>query len=104
MCAAKGGMFPGEACLLDLAGERNGDMVVKTPVAVPVSLQPAGGFASFPGSLMGSIAYVRQVWLDTDWSTKAQAIYEKNPRGVARPASIALSRLSPRHWKITYWC
>jgi imidazolonepropionase-like amidohydrolase len=85
ICAPKGGMLPGQASLLDLAGERNGDMVVKTPVAVPVSLQPAGGFASFPGSLMGSLAYVRQVWLDTDWSTKAQAIYEKNPRGVARP-------------------
>jgi hypothetical protein len=83
--APKGGMFPGQAALLDLAGERNGDMVVKTPVAVPVSLQPLGGFASFPGSLMGSLAYVRQVWLDTDWSIKAQAIYEKNPRGVARP-------------------
>jgi imidazolonepropionase-like amidohydrolase len=85
ICAPKGGMFPGQASLLDLAGERNGDMVVKTPVAVPVSLQPAGGFGSFPGSLMGSLAYVRQVWLDTDWSTKVQAIYEKNPRGVARP-------------------
>jgi imidazolonepropionase-like amidohydrolase len=83
--APKGGMLPGQASLLDLGGERNGDMVVKTPVAVPVSLQPAGGFASFPGSLMGSLAYVRQVWLDTDWSTKAQAIYEKNPRGTARP-------------------
>src|SRR6266852_6695189 len=83
--APKGGMFPGQAAVLNLAGERNGDMVVKTPVAVPVSLQPAGGFASFPGSLMGSLAYVRQVWLDSDWSTKAQAIYEKNPRAVARP-------------------
>jgi hypothetical protein len=78
-------MFPGQAAVLNLAGERNGDMVVRTPVAVPVSLQPAGNFGSFPGSLMGSLAYVRQVWLDTDWSTKAQAIYEKNPRGVARP-------------------
>jgi len=85
LSAPKGGMFPGQAALLDLAGERNGDMVVKTPVAIPVSLQPSGGFASFPGALMGSIAYVRQVWLDTDWSTKSQAIYEKNPRGVARP-------------------
>src|ERR1700674_5232907 len=83
--APKGGMLPGQASLLDLAGERNGDMVVKTPVAIPVSLQPSGSFASFPGALMGSIAYVRQVWLDTDWSTKSQAIYEKNPRGVARP-------------------
>jgi imidazolonepropionase-like amidohydrolase len=83
--APKGGMFPGQAALLNLAGERNGDMVVKTPVAIPVSLQPSGSFASFPGALMGSIAYVRQVWLDTEWSTKSQAIYEKNPRGVARP-------------------
>ena len=83
--APKGGWFPGEAALLNLGGERNGDMVVKSPAAVPVSLQPGGGFGSFPGSLMGALAYVRQVWLDTDWSVKAQAIYEKNPRGVARP-------------------
>jgi len=81
----KGGMFPGQAALLNLGGERNGDMVLKSPVAVPISLQPVGNFSSFPGSLMGSLAYVRQVWLDTDWSTKSQAIYEKNPRGVARP-------------------
>jgi imidazolonepropionase-like amidohydrolase len=83
--APKGGMFPGQAALLNLAGERNSDMVVKTPVAIPVSLETSGSFASFPGALMGSIAYVRQVWLDTEWSTKSQAIYEKNPRGVARP-------------------
>src|SRR5260370_16121386 len=85
LCAPKGGMFPGQASLMNLAGERNGDMVVKSPVAIPVSLQPVGNFASFPGSMMGSLAYVRQVWLDTEWSTKAQAIYEKNPRGIARP-------------------
>src|SRR3984893_13609536 len=84
--APKGGMFPGQAALLNLGGERNCDMVVKSPVAIPVSLQPVGNFSRFPGSLMGSLAYVRQVWLDTDWSTKSQAIYEKNPRGVARPS------------------
>jgi imidazolonepropionase-like amidohydrolase len=85
VCAPKGGMFPGQAAVLDLAGERNGDLVVKTPAAIPVSLQPAGSFSSFPGSLMGAIAYVRQVWLDIDWSTKAEALYAKNSRGVARP-------------------
>jgi imidazolonepropionase-like amidohydrolase len=83
--APKGGIFPGQAAVLDLAGERNAEMVVKSPVAIPVSLQPVGNFSSFPGSLMGVVAYVRQVWMDTDWSTKAEAIYEKNPRGVARP-------------------
>jgi imidazolonepropionase-like amidohydrolase len=83
--APKGGIFPGQAAVLDLDGERNGDLVVKAPVAIPVSLQPSGGFANFPGSLMGSVAYVRQVWLDVDWAAKADAIYQKNPRGVARP-------------------
>jgi Amidohydrolase family len=83
--AHKGGIFPGQAALLDLAGERNGDLVVKSPVAIPVSLQPVGNFTSFPGSLMGTLGYVRQVWLDVDWSTKAEAIYDKNPRGLARP-------------------
>src|SRR5258708_17826760 len=81
----KGGIFPGQAAVLDLDGERNGDLLVKAPVAIPVSLQPVGSFVSFPRSLMGSVAYVRQVWLDVDWSTKADAIYQKNPRGVARP-------------------
>jgi Amidohydrolase family len=83
--AHRGGIFPGQAALLDLAGERNGDLVVKSPVAIPVSLQPVGNFTSFPGSLMGTLGYVRQVWLDVDWSTKAEAIYDKSPRGLARP-------------------
>ena len=84
--APKGGFFPGLAAVLDLAGERAGDLVVKSPVAIPVSLQTSGGFGSgFPDSLMGGLSYVRQVWLDTEWSTKAGAIYEKNPRGLERP-------------------
>jgi len=31
----KGGIFPGQAAVLDLAGERAGDLVVKSPVAIP---------------------------------------------------------------------
>ncbi len=85
IAAPKGGMFPGQAAVLDLGGERPGDLVVKSPVAIPVSLQAPGGFRSFPGSVMGGIAYVRQVWLDTNWDTQAEAIYEKNPRGLERP-------------------
>ena len=85
IAAPKAGMFPGQAAVLDLGGERAGDLVVKSPVAVPVSLQAPGGFRSYPGSVMGGIAYIRQVWLDTSWDTQADAIYEKNPRGVERP-------------------
>lgn len=85
VAAPKGGMFPGLAAVLDLGGERAGDFVVKSPVAIPVSLQAPGGFRSYPGSLMGAIAYVRQVWLDTSWDTQADALYEKNPLASPRP-------------------
>ncbi len=84
--APKSGIFPGQAAVLDLAGERAGDLVVKSPVAIPVAFQTSGGFGGgFPSSIMGVLAYVHQVWLDTDWSIKAQTTYEKNPRSVARP-------------------
>jgi imidazolonepropionase-like amidohydrolase len=84
--APKGGIFPGLAAVMDLAGERPGDLVVKSPVAIPVVFQTSGGFGGgFPSSIMGVLAYIHQVWLDTEWSTKAQATYEKNPRTVARP-------------------
>src|SRR5215467_8773411 len=86
ICAPKGGFFPGQAAVLDLAGVRAGDMVVKTPVGIPVSFQTSGVFCGgFPDSLLGVLSYIHQVWLDTDWSMKAQAIYEKSPRGAARP-------------------
>src|SRR5712691_9231622 len=82
----KGGIFPGQAAVLDLAGERAGDLVVKSPVAIPLGFQTSGGFGGgFPNSIMGVLAYIHQVWLDTEWSIKAQATYEKNPRSVARP-------------------
>ena len=82
----KGGFFPGQAAVLDLAGERAGDLVVKSPVAIPVSTKPLGGFGSgFPDSLMGVLGYEHQVWLDTDWLRKAGEAYEKNPKGLARP-------------------
>ncbi len=37
--APKGGILPGQAAVLDLAGERAGDLVVKSPVAIPVVFQ-----------------------------------------------------------------
>ncbi len=84
--APKGGIFPGQAAVLDLAGEHAGDLVVKSPVAIPVSFQTSGGFGGgFPSSIMGVLAYVHQVWLDTEWSINAQTVYEKNPRSMARP-------------------
>ena len=85
VAAPKGGFFPGQAAVLDLAGDRPGDFVVKSPVAIPLNLAVTGGFGSgFPSSQMGVLAYVRQVFLDTDWSSRAQAAYEHGAH-VERP-------------------
>jgi imidazolonepropionase-like amidohydrolase len=74
----EGGIFPGQGSVINLAGERAGDFVVKPAVALPIAIKPLGGFFSFPGSLMGTIAYVRQVFDDAAWFDRAEPIYEAN--------------------------
>ncbi len=44
-----------------------------------------GGGGGYPGSLMGVIAYVRQLFIDADYYKMVKDTYEKNPRGMARP-------------------
>ncbi len=85
LAVPKGGMFSGQGSVINLAGERAGDMVVRTPATLDLSFVPSGGFFSFPGSLMGSIAYVRQVFLDAAWYEQAQGIYSAHPGGLERP-------------------
>lgn len=80
------GTFPGQAALINLAGQRPNQMVVKTPVALRVNLTPPGGFRSFPGSLMGVFAYIKQVFSDAEHYGQAWQTYEAAPRGLERPA------------------
>jgi imidazolonepropionase-like amidohydrolase len=79
-----GGIFPGQATVIDLAGERTGDYIVRHRAVVPLSFKPVGGFFGFPDSLMGTIAYVRQVLDDTAWYTQAEPIYQANPTKTER--------------------
>ena len=79
-----GGIFPGQATVIDLGGARAGDYVVRPRESVAVSFKPVGGFFGFPDSLMGTIAYVRQVLDDTAWYTQAEPIYQANPTKTER--------------------
>ena len=80
----EGGIFPGQATVIDLGGERTGDYIVRPRTSVPVSFKPVGGFFGFPDSLMGTIAYVRQVLDDTAWYAQAEPIYQANPTKTER--------------------
>ena len=73
-----GGVFPGQGSFINLAGARAGDFAVKPVAALSVSLKPIGGFFSFPGSQMGTIAYVRQLFIDANWFAQAQPVYDAN--------------------------
>jgi hypothetical protein len=73
-----GGIFPGQATVIDLAGDRSDDYVVKAMATLPISFKPIGAWWGFPDSLMGTIAYVRQVFDDSNWYAQAEPIYESN--------------------------
>jgi len=97
----EGGILPGQAAVLDLAGNRPGDYVVRVNATVPVSFKPVGGFFGFPDSLMGTIAYVRQIHDDTLWYSQAEPAYEANPTKSERPAydrtEVTLSEAGKRN-------
>ena len=63
---------------IEIWRNRRGDYIVKAVATLPISFTPAGSFWGFPDSLMGSIAYIRQVFDDSNWYAQAQPIYEAN--------------------------
>lgn len=83
----RNGFFPGQGAIVDFGeGDRPESMVVKTGAALPISLNGGRGeFQGFPSSLMGQVAYVRQVFIDAQWYAEAQKAYDAQPKGNQRP-------------------
>lgn len=79
------GIFPGQGSVIDFADEPAGEMVVKPQATLPIAFATESSFASFPNSLMGAIAYVRQVFIDTRWYQGAESVYGAHPAGVEHP-------------------
>lgn len=89
------GMFRGKSALINLAGEQAPSMIVKVPVALHIGFQTsrAGGY---PQSLMGVLAYFRQLILDAQHYKVEWENYEAHERGTRRPESNkALEALQP---------
>src|SRR5207244_707342 len=59
------GIFAGQSALINLAGEDAAKLVLRAPVALTVQFSTGGGFGGgYPGSLMGTVAYIRQSFYD----------------------------------------
>jgi Amidohydrolase family len=80
------GIFPGQAAVMNLAGERASEMVIQPQSALIVNIGYSGGYRGFPNSLLGHISYVKQLFLDAEQYRMAWAVYRADPRGLARPA------------------
>jgi hypothetical protein len=81
------GIVEGLGAIVDLSGERGRDMIVAQPIGQQILFR-VGGFGmgrNFPSSLMGNIAYVRQLYLDLDEYKQAKQIYAANSKGNRRP-------------------
>ncbi|MDE2690911.1 MAG: amidohydrolase family protein [Acidobacteriota bacterium] len=81
------GLFPGRLSLVRLgAPDRDPEHQVVAPaLAQMATLSSGGGFGSYPGSLMGRVAYFRQTLLDAAHYAAAVAAYEADPAGWRRP-------------------
>ncbi len=79
------GIFAGQAALINLLDKPDRQAVLATPVAQRLNFTGAGELRTFPGSLMGVLSYIKQVFADADHYAKVKATYAKDPRGRVRP-------------------
>jgi len=80
------GIFAGQSALINLAGDEASKLVLRAPVALTVQFSTGGGFGGgYPGSLMGTVAYIRQSFYDAIRYRDEVDRYSRTKRGVARP-------------------
>jgi imidazolonepropionase-like amidohydrolase len=77
------GIFTGQSVLINLAGENVSGMIIKSPVAQHVSFVTLPG--SYPVSLLGTFAAIRQILNDSRRLMENQRAYAANPKGMQRP-------------------
>lgn len=76
-------IYAGQSVLLNINGEDRAPMVIQNPVALHVNFVTARG--TYPSSLMGTMAFLRQSFLDTEHYSSWKSQFTKTPRGVKRP-------------------
>jgi imidazolonepropionase-like amidohydrolase len=83
LTSPRSGIWMGQSALINLAGDTPQQMIVRSPVAMHVGFTPLRG--TYPGSLMGVFATLRQMMLDAQRYRDSLATYERSPRGLRRP-------------------
>ena len=78
------GIFNGQSVVLNLGGGTIESSVIRNPAALQIGFNPRPTW-TYPDSLMGVIAYLRQTFLDAQQHAAARELYERAPGGLRRP-------------------
>jgi imidazolonepropionase-like amidohydrolase len=95
------GIFRGSGALVQLTDKMPNEILLKTEVAQAMSfskgkLFKADGIDAYPRSLMGTIALIRQTFLDAQWYEQAWEKYNQAPNGQEIPEiDLGLAALQP---------
>jgi Amidohydrolase family len=99
------GIFNGQSAIFNLGGETMEQRIVRGSAAQQISFNPRPAW-TYPDSLMGVIAYVRQSLFDGQHYAAAHAIYDKNPAGNPRPgespSAVALGAMLRREVPVVF--
>jgi imidazolonepropionase-like amidohydrolase len=79
------GVFAGQGALIQLAPGQRRRLVVASPAGQYLAIERRGYAGEFPASLLGAIAYVRQVYLDAASYRLEKAAWEKRATAAGRP-------------------
>jgi len=95
LTAPRAGVYQGQSALINLGGDSPEKLILKSPATLNVGFQNAR-FGSYPGSLMGVFAFLRQSLLDAQHYRDEWARYKTSKRGMARPqVDSSLAALQP---------
>ncbi len=83
LVASERGIYAGQSVLLNINGEKTEAMVIKNPVALHVNFTTERG--RYPSSLMGTVAFLRQSYLDVSHYAAHKSLFSSSSRGLKRP-------------------
>jgi imidazolonepropionase-like amidohydrolase len=92
--APRQGVVRGTSALVGLGSSGANASVVRDDVAQVMALEPVRG-NQYPGSLMGAIAVLRQVFLDAKWYRDARSAAAKRATTERVPENLAWAALQP---------
>ena len=94
LVAPQRGVYAGQSVLVNVNGDQAGPMVVKNPVALHINFTTERGI--YPSSLMGTVAFLKQSFLDAAHYSSYKSIFTSSSRGLKRPEyDTYLEALSP---------